>query len=638
MQLTERQFEAAMEHSAIGTALVGLDGQWLWSNKALRDLLGYSADELKTMTFQDVTHPDDLQSDMSHVGELIDGRRPAYQMDKRYIRRDGSHVWIQLTAAVVRAEDGTAQYFISQIQDITQKRADLADRLALAERLSLATAAGGVGVWEWDFGTGGLIWDARMAQIYGLAQDAPVGLADFFDALHPEDVDEVVGAIEAAKRGQRPYNIQFRILGADGQAKHIQALATVVRDVGGAPVRMIGTNWDITEKRRLLHKAEAASEAKSQFLAAMSHEIRTPLNGVLGMAQAMACEAMSPSQHERLQIIQDSGNVLLQILNDILDLTKVEAGKLELESIPFALGALLQGVQATFAAIARDKDLDLQLDLADAPGVYRGDPTRLRQVLTNFVSNALKFTSAGHVRLAARRVPGGVELSVSDTGAGIAEDLHDRIFASFAQADVSTTRTHGGTGLGLSICRHLAELMGGEIRLESTLGAGAAFIVTLPLERLGEETAAKPAPHSAAESGAMPLKVLVAEDNEVNQLVLKALLAQVGVEPHIVNHGQAAVDAWAADAWDLILMDVRMPVLDGIGATRAIREAEGRLGRPRTCIVALTANAMPHHLAEYAEVGMDDFVAKPIEARALFAALQRAIRAAPPQEGCGQAA
>jgi signal transduction histidine kinase/CheY-like chemotaxis protein len=374
--------------------------------------------------------------------------------------------------------------------------------------------------------------------------------------------------------------------------------------------------------------AESANEAKSAFLATMSHEIRTPLNGVLGMAQAMAAEVLSPVQRERLDIIDQSGKALLAILNDILDLSKIEAGKLELEEIEFDLGDVARGAHSAFTALANKKGLSFALDIDQARGVYRGDPTRLRQILYNLISNALKFTEAGEIRVTAVRSDGVLRFSVADTGLGIPDEALAKLFGKFAQVDASTTRRFGGTGLGLAICQQLSRLMGGTIEVESELGRGSTFIVTLPMPRVGEAAPAIPLPSPPdvqAVDSAAGLRVLAAEDNTVNQLVLKTLLHQIGVEPVVVGDGAAALEAWEAGHWDAILMDVQMPVMDGPTATRRIREREALTGRRRTPIIALTANAMSHHVADYLASGMDAHVAKPIEASRLFQALQAAI-------------
>ena len=404
--------------------------------------------------------------------------------------------------------------------------------------------------------------------------------------------------------------------------------------------------------------AEAANVAKSQFLANMSHEIRTPLNGVLAMAQILARSPLEDAQREQVDVIHRSGETLLGLLNDILDVSKIEAGKLELEVAPFEPEALATAAAAAFAAVAERKGLRLSVEVAPgAAGARLGDAARLRQILNNFLSNALKFTEAGEVRLSlSSQGPdgtGGLRLDVSDTGMGIPAEQLPKLFQKFTQLDASTTRRFGGTGLGLAICRELAELMGGEVSVESEPGRGSTFSVVLPLVRVatpatpsraeddapaalvsGAIEAAEPDAGAALEEVASDaetptpraaLRVLAAEDNVTNQLVLTTVMQIFGVELTLASDGLEAVEAWRSGEHDVILMDIQMPRLDGVAATRRIRAEEAALGRARTPILALSANALTHQVEAYLAAGMDGHVAKPIELTKLQAALEEAL-------------
>ncbi|KQY28152.1 histidine kinase [Caulobacter sp. Root1455] len=372
-------------------------------------------------------------------------------------------------------------------------------------------------------------------------------------------------------------------------------------------------------------EAAAANAAKSTFLATMSHEIRTPLNGVLGMLQVMQAEEMSDAQRERLALVRKSGEGLTAILNDVLDLSKIEAGRLEIDTVAFDLPELLIGCHHAFSVLAVQKGLRYTLTLApEVRGLYHGDPLRLRQVVGNLLSNAAKFTNTGAIDLSARIDGETLEIAVADTGVGVAPGDLDRLFGKFSQLDASSTRRHGGTGLGLAICRDLCALMGGEITVSSAVDHGSTFAIRLPADRLS------PAPEVEAKAQAAPaaliratLRVLAAEDNQVNQLVLKAILGQAGISPRLVANGAEAVEAWREGGWDLVLMDVHMPVMDGVAAMQEIRRQEAG-ARTRTPIIALTANAMSHQVEALLAEGFDDHVAKPIDVAMLFLAIERA--------------
>jgi two-component system, sensor histidine kinase len=375
--------------------------------------------------------------------------------------------------------------------------------------------------------------------------------------------------------------------------------------------------------------ANAANVLKTQFLANMSHEIRTPLNGVLAMAEVMSMSDLEPVQRERLDVIRQSGALLLAVLNDVLDLSKIEAGKLTLLEDDFDLETALAPAAASFGVMAQGKSLAFGVTVdPSAQGWWRGDADRLRQIVGNLMSNAVKFTQQGSVETLVDVNPatGALRLTVRDTGVGIPLEKQATLFEKFTQADNSATRRFGGTGLGLAICRELTQMMDGVISVESGEGQGATFTVELPLERGQAVEVAAPESAEQAEEGA--LRLLAAEDNATNQQVLAAVMDSLGIEIDIVGDGQQAVDAWREGAYDLILMDIQMPVMDGIDAAKAIRAAERAENRRRTPIVALTANALSHQVQEYLAAGMDGHVPKPIEIAKLYDAISRALNEA----------
>jgi signal transduction histidine kinase/ActR/RegA family two-component response regulator len=388
----------------------------------------------------------------------------------------------------------------------------------------------------------------------------------------------------------------------------------------------------MAELVRARDDANAANVLKSHFLANMSHEIRTPLNGVLAMAEVMAMDDLKPAQRERLSVIRESGDLLLAVLNDVLDLSKIEAGRLELAADDFDLATLAVSLRDNFSGQAREKGLAFEVAVApEAQGVWRGDVDRLRQILGNLVSNALKFTLQGAVavRFASAEDGSGLRIDVADTGIGISPEIQQRLFDKFVQADSSTTRQFGGSGLGLAICRELATLMGGSVAVQSREGQGSTFTVLLAMPRGGTlAPAAEQGQQPAAASTTPSLRVLAADDNPTNQKVIAAVLAPLGAQVELVADGASCVEAWKRGDCDIILMDIHMPVMDGVEAARTIRDLEAMDGRPRTPIVAVTANALAHQVEGYIAAGMDGHVAKPIEVTKLYAAIEAAMTAA----------
>ncbi len=373
--------------------------------------------------------------------------------------------------------------------------------------------------------------------------------------------------------------------------------------------------------------ADAASQAKSTFLATMSHEVRTPLNGILGMTQVMALHPLDDQQRERVEVIRRSGETLLGTLNAVLDLSRIEAGRMELIDGVVRPAQMVSDSVSAFAASAVLKGLSLTASAGpEVAGAFRGDPVRVRQIIDNLVGNAVKFTQSGSVHVSVMHRDGALVFDVRDTGNGIASQDLVRVFSPFAQADGSHRRSHEGSGLGLAICRELAELMQGRVEAESVVGQGSVFRLSVPAVPTKAEVANDAAALDETTGG---FRVLVAEDNETNRMVIRSLLEPLGATVQVVADGQEAIMAVATSVFDLILMDVQMPVMDGLAATRAIRRGQAGPGPANLPIIGLTGNAMDHQVAECLAAGMTAVVAKPVHLPMLVAAINSALSEEP---------
>ncbi|WP_421738929.1 ATP-binding protein [Caulobacter sp.] len=425
-------------------------------------------------------------------------------------------------------------------------------------------------------------------------------------------------------------------------------MSTLMRGVVGREVRArlasdalnAELQRELKENRRLQGKAEAlalaaqtANRAKTDFLATMSHEIRTPLNGVLGMAQIMESGALEPEQRRRLGIITTSGQSLLGVINAILDISRIEAGRMEIIPAPFAMEGVLEGLRQLYGGLAREKGLTFELDIAPtATGWRLGDAQRLRQVLSNLISNAIKFTDAGAVRVSVRGDGDTLAFQIADSGVGIPETQRDLIFGKFVQLDSSSTRRAGGAGLGLAICKELVGLMGGRIDFASLPDGGTRFSFSTAMPQVEATEGAVATLPDATLDNETPLRVLVVDDNDTNRTVLLTLLGHLGVSGQFAVDGREAVAMWERERWDAILMDIHMPGMDGIEASRTIREREGETGRPRTPIIAVTASVLTHERMLYSEAGMDGLIPKPIEVVKLVETMTRVLAPPAPED------
>ncbi|MBI4903110.1 MAG: response regulator [Acidobacteria bacterium] len=497
-------------------------------------------------------------------------------------------------------------------------------------RMDLAERAARFGVWEIDVAKRQLLASDNLLALMGLGEQVGRERVEaWIELVHPDHRAEASRRLADCLAGAANLMLELPVRRADGRYRWYRMKGTVEQGAGGVAERITGATQDITAEKEMiqnLQEAKAAAEhatvVKSRFLANMSHEIRTPLNGIIGSISLLRDVNPGPEQREHLETMLASGEALLHVVNDVLDFSKIEAGRIDLDVRPFRLTALLAEVESILAPEARKRGLQVLFHIW--PGCDRmrsGDAFRLRQVLLNLVSNAVKFTHLGSVTVEARSRGEEVHFVVEDTGIGMSEEEREGVFVPFLQADTSTTRRYGGTGLGLSISRHLVQMMGGDIWFESTPGVGTRFEckVVLPLVK-EEATAASPSAAALAVS-TRPMHLLVAEDNHVNQKVVQSMLTRLGHTVDLVDNGKEALEAVQRRDYDAILMDCQMPEMDGFEATARIRQ-QGIT----TQIIAFTANAFAEDRKRCLDSGMNDYLPKPITMDRLRALLENTAR------------
>ena len=599
-------------------------------------LQGVALDNLRKLQ-----HPEDIAKD-DEIRERLTTQGGSVEGEMRYRDADGGWKTLRVHYRASRRLTSGKYEMYGVSQNVTALALARDNAAIASERLELAMSSAKAGVYEIDMRSGQRWSSEQFCEMAGEAAMARQDVSPF--GLYADDEQERVReSWERCLKTGHVETMDTRLYRPDGEEHWVRVFIRVQRDTGGRPLRAIGLMIDIDQQKRqelalieAKRQAEAATVAKSAFLAAMSHEIRTPLNGILGMAQVLRTEALTDDQRHKVNVVFDSGHTLMALLNDVLDISKIEAGKMEISRVDGQLDETVERTRQLFEARAAERGLAVSLEIADnLPARLFYDPVRLRQCVSNLLSNAIKFTERGRVAIrigAAEQVSGDwmVKISVSDTGIGMDPETVSRLFTTFTQGDASISRRFGGTGLGLAITRQLARLMGGDVSVESRPGEGSTFHFTFVADSCvdmpcieAETSSAAPAAvaDESAIDRAMGAKILLVDDNPVNRQVVKLFMASFRATFVEAVNGQDALDKLAMESFDIVLLDVRMPVMDGKEAIKRIRASvEPWRNVP---VIALTADAMSGDRERYIGMGMDDYVSKPIDSRELA---QKVIR------------
>jgi len=643
------RLSSAVRAASEGMMIREQDGTIVYANPARARMFGYAhASDLRGMDWTEF-YPEEEVERLREAAAKALLEEGHWESTAIGLRADGTRFphLVSLTAL----EGG---HVLSVVHDLTEQQEARRRLEESDERFRLVTRATRETIWDTDLATGRTRWTGAIFPMFGILGDEfEFDEQWWLDHIHPDDKVRLVGALnDVLASDQESWEGEYRMQRAGGGWTAILERGHVVRGPDGEPRRLVGSMMDITGRRQredelrlAQEEAVEANRAKSIFLAKMSHEIRTPMNGVIGMIDLLLTTDLDPEQREYARTVRRSGERLLDIINDILDLSKIEAGRMTLDTVAFDLRALIEETASLLAHSARRKGLGFTVDVRpDLHGRFLGDPGRITQILTNLLGNAIKFTDHGEVSLTVdcSELPDDdavlMRFLVRDTGIGLADEQWDRLFQPFAQADDSATRQYDGTGLGLAISRQLAEMMGGRLGGTSEVGSGSEFYVELPLtpatsrELSGGAAAAEPAaePDAAAvvpDAAAEPpcgggARVLLVEDNEVNRQVASLMLRRLGYAVVTAEHGAHALDMVASTPCDLVLMDVHMPVMDGLEATRRLREHNDAAVR-EIPVVALTAGALTGDRDKALAAGMDDYITKPVRFEDLAAIVSR---------------
>lgn len=643
---SEARFRGTFENAAVGIAhtdVVDL-GRFLRVNEKFCAIVGYSREELLKKSFQDISYADDQEASLDSLLALLLGESVGFRLEKRYLHKAGSLIWVEIFVSLQRDAFGEPEYAIAIIQDISERKRLEADLRESEHRWRNLTEALPQLVWTaLPDGTCDY-FSTQWTQHTGIPESELLGWA-WLETLHPDDREQTRHAWTAAVQGPGRYDVEYRVRRQDGEYSWFKTRGVPIQDSDGNIFKWFGTCTDITdgklaqeELRLAKETAESANHSKDEFLANVSHEIRTPMNAILGMTELTLDTPLTDDQRQSLKTVKAAADNLLGIINDLLDFAKIEAGKMELEPADFSLRSALSDTLRVLAIRAHRKGLELVSQVQpDVPDALVGDVGRLRQVLLNLIGNAIKFTDEGEVLVEVKKWDSedkddkknesdvsSLFFAVRDTGIGIPPDKQEKIFRAFEQEDTSTTRKYGGTGLGLSIAARLVALMGGKITVDSEPGRGSTFAFTAIFRR---QTQPMQNPVALSPVLYRDLQVLVVDDNDTNRHILDEWLRGWQMKPVAVGDGVAAMDTlWAAAAlglpYPLMLLDSRMPDTDGLTLAARIRE---RAELSTTRIILLTSGDRPGDPARSRELRIDAHLLKPVQQDELLETIYRVM-------------
>jgi|GEM_PF-4693109 len=618
---------------ASGTYIFETDAEerYTYVSPKVRDVLGYKPEQMLGRPWSEFLVPEDVAGGHADAAGRTTSDYRLKHFVHRKLRADGGTIWVESTMLPVLGVDGRRLGFRGSTRDITARRTAELELQHSREVLEHALKASRSIPGESDLRTGELTLPPEWGEMFHFPPEKiPTRYEELFDLLHPDDHARFQECLDASEDDRQ---IEVRHLTGRGDYIWVQISRRHVCDGSGRKLRMVHTMTDISERKEMelnliaaKEAAERANRVKEQFLGVMSHELRTPLNSVIGFADLMARGELSEEQRDYLGIIRSSGDALLGMLGDILEYARMGSEKFQLDVAPFDPRKMFEEIRVLSESATAEKGISLSLQVDEnVPERVRGDAGRVRQILLNLVGNAVKFTSEGGITIRVAPQDGGengrhrLRIEVQDTGIGIPPERIDDLFQPFTQVDASHSRSYGGTGLGLAISRRLARLMDGDVGIVASTDSGSTFFFEAEMdsaetgEVIGESSAETPRFSS--------LRVLVAEDNRVNRLLLVRMLQQYGIDADEAANGRECLDKYARSPYDVILMDVQMPEMDGVEATRRIREMEAIGGTRHVHIIAITANAMAGDREYFLAAGMDGYLSKPFKREALEGAL-----------------